>query len=82
VGVTLGHLAQVYCKEQKFQAADPISEEAVANLKASLGPDHPELAGAIQTRAEVLRGLGRDEEANAADTEAQQVLTLHAERNP
>jgi hypothetical protein len=51
-------------------------------LRASLGPDHPAVAGALQTRADVLRGLGRDEEANAADEEAQQVLALHAERNP
>jgi hypothetical protein len=82
VGATLSHLAEVYCKEKKFPAADPASAEAVAILRASLGADHPAVAGALQTRADVLRGLGRDEEADAADEEAQQVLALHAERNP
>jgi hypothetical protein len=78
----LDHLAQVYCKEKKYAAADPVSAEAVAIVKLSLGPDHPAVAGALQTRAQVLRGLGRNEEADAADEEVEQVLARHAQRNP
>jgi len=80
--MTLDHLARVYCKEKKYQTAEPVSAEAVAIVKMSLGPDHPAVAGALRTRAEVLRGLERNEEADAADEEADQLLARRAERNP
>ena len=82
MGKALDHLAQVYCKEKKYAAADSVSAEAVEIVKLSLGPEHPALAGALQTRATVLRALDRNKEAAAADEEAQQVLARHAERNP
>jgi tetratricopeptide (TPR) repeat protein len=56
-------LARVYNEEKKYSDAEPLCERALKIQEADYGPQSPQLFGATETYAEVLRGLGKTERA-------------------
>jgi tetratricopeptide (TPR) repeat protein len=56
------------------EAALPRFEESLRIFEAALGKHHPDLAEMLPDYAKVMRDLGRDEEADAMDARAAEIL--------
>lgn len=71
-------LARVYNEEKKYSDAEPLCERALKIQEADYGPESPQLFGAIETCAEVLRGLGKTERAMAMMERASAIRDRYA----
>jgi len=63
IAVSLNNLAWLYSQQKKFEIAEDFSRRAVAIAEKSLGLCHPKTATMLDNRAEVLKALGRTDEA-------------------
>ena len=70
----LGNLAATY-RRDLGRAADalPLDQRALRIAEAALGPDHPEVATALESLAKDYRDLGRAADALPLDQRALQI---------
>lgn len=71
-------LVRVLLLQQRPADADEPSARVLAIVEGDLASDHPRVAEALELRAEVLRGLGREGEAAAIGTRAAGIRLMHA----
>jgi serine/threonine-protein kinase len=65
LGTALLELGNVEYRLDQFEAAEPLLNEGLALKQTALGPDHPEVAGILNSLALVYEELGRIDEARA-----------------
>ena len=62
-GAALRQKAKQLRAQGKYAEAEPLLRRALEIDEAALGPDHPDVAQVAENLAEVLRHLGREDEA-------------------
>lgn len=63
-------LAGLYRMNDRYEEVEPQYKRAIGVLEVALGPDHPELATALQEYSELLRLTGRDDECRELEQRA------------
>lgn len=63
VAISLSNLAWLYYAQERFEMAENSSRRAVAIAEKSLGPCHLHTATMLENRANILKALGRRDEA-------------------
>jgi tetratricopeptide (TPR) repeat protein len=76
---TVNNLASVIANGGDFERALPLTQQAVALKRESLGPDHPDVAISLHNLSETLTELGRGEAALRAADEALDIVTKHGD---
>lgn len=71
-------LVRVLLLQQRLADADEPSARVLATVEGDLAPHHPRVAEALELRAQVVRGLGRDGDADALAARAANVRRMHA----
>lgn len=66
----------------RFNEAAALGERIIANLKARLGPNHPEYANALFNVATLFDSAGKHDDAKARYREARNIYNALAEREP
>ncbi len=62
--------------------AEPLYKRSLAIWEKALGPDHPNVATSLENYVDLLRKMGRDEEAEKLEARAQAIRAKHAQENP
>ncbi len=63
VATDLNNLARLYSDQDKYSEAEPLYVRSLQILKQSLGPHHLNTQRVRQNYADLLRAMGRNEEA-------------------
>ena len=63
VAEDLNNLASLYCRERRYEEAEPAVRRALAILEKAGGPDYPDVAASLRILAQVRSAQGRREEA-------------------
>ena len=79
VAETLHHLAVVYQVQGKYTAAQTHLQRALALWEKERGTDHPTLVHPLQNYAELLRQMGREEEATKVEARVKDIRTNSTE---
>ena len=66
-------LANLYRRQARYDEAESMFLYALEIIEKSMGPDHPEVARGLEGQADLLRDMGRDAEAAAADERAKSI---------
>ncbi len=66
----------------KYAVAEPLYKRALAIWEKALGPEHPDVATALENYAALLRKAGRGEEAAKLEARAKAIRAKHARENP
>ena len=82
MAVSLLNLAKLYEMQGKYGEAEPLQKRALSNFQRALGPEHPNVAASLENYAELLRKMGRDEEAEKMEARAKAIRAKHAQENP
>ena len=67
------NLGQLYVAEGQPAKAEPLYRRALSIRQKALGPTHPEVAKTLEDLANVLRKLGRSNEAVVLDVQAREI---------
>jgi tetratricopeptide (TPR) repeat protein len=78
VAADWSNLGALYQAEGRMQDAKHAYRQSAAAWAASLEPDHPEAAETLEEFAALLRELGADAEAQAAETRAREIRIEHS----
>ena len=70
---TLNNLAVVYEAQGKYDGAEPLYQRALTLIEHTLGPEHPNMAAALDNYADLLRKMQREAEAETAETRAKAI---------
>jgi len=82
VARSLNNLALLYDIQGKYAEAAPLYQRALAIREKALGPDHPDVATALENYAGLLRKTRRESQAAELEARAQAIRARHAARNP
>ena len=63
--MTLNNLAVFYKTAKQYEKADAYYQGALSVFERGLGPEHPKVAVTLENYANLLRKLGRTEDARA-----------------
>ncbi|HEU0036858.1 MAG TPA: serine/threonine-protein kinase [Kofleriaceae bacterium] len=66
--------AQLYMNDFRFAEAEPAIMEAVTAIEQAYGPDHPDLGEVVAISSQILRALGKTDQAYAASVRALNIL--------
>ncbi len=72
----LNDLAYLYFQQGKLQDSCTFYEWALASTEGAVGQKDPLLAACLKDYAQVLRGLGRSQEASAIESRAERILAV------
>lgn len=70
----LSLLSTIYGKQDKIQECEPLLKRSLEIRRATLSPEHPEVAHSLAEYAKILKKLGREEEAESMYKEALAIL--------
>ncbi len=73
VALGAANLGQLWVVQGQPEKAEPFYRRALAIRQRALGPSHPEVAKTLEDLANVLRKLGRKDEAMALDIQAREI---------
>ncbi|HYN84489.1 MAG TPA: tetratricopeptide repeat protein [Pyrinomonadaceae bacterium] len=73
LGVTLENLGVLYARQGRFEQAEPHFRRALQVYERSLGPEHAQMAPALDAYSLLLAKLGREGEAAAARERARAI---------
>lgn len=73
VALSAANLGQLYVAQGQPARAEPFYRRALAIRRKTLGSSHPEVAKTLEDLANVLRKLGRTDEAVALDVQAREI---------
>ena len=76
----LASQALLYSIQGKYAEAEPLFKRALPIFEKALGPE--QVAASLELYADVLREMGRDEEAKKLEARAQAIRAKHAQENP
>jgi len=79
---TMSSLAMLYSLTGHGSEAELYGREAAAKAEAIYGPDHPRLGWHLANYAEILKRLGRKDEARAVERRSKAILAHSEESNP
>ncbi|MFQ5818178.1 MAG: tetratricopeptide repeat protein, partial [Terriglobia bacterium] len=66
----------------KYAAAEPLYQRSLAIWEKALGPEHPDVATALENYAALLRKTGRRAEAARLGARAQAIRETHTQKHP
>ena len=69
-------------RQGEYAQAEPLCQRALAILQKALGPEHPNLATALENYALLLREMKRGAAARELEARARAIRAAHATRNP
>lgn len=69
----LNFLAGWYVSKERFSEAEPLYARVTTVVERTLGADHPQLSMALRNHAQVLRQLGRTDEAASIEARAERL---------
>jgi tetratricopeptide (TPR) repeat protein len=79
----LHRLALLYAEQNRYPEAEPLSKRALAVLEKEFGQNNPlRTLPILDNHANILRKLGRLEEAQTLETRAQEIRTKDRSLNP
>jgi len=73
VALSASNLGQLYVAQGQPAKAEPFYRQALSIRQKALGLSHPEVAKTLEELANVLRKLGRSQEAVAIDLQAREI---------
>ena len=82
MAISLNNLALLYRAQGKYTEAEPLFRRALAVWEKALGPEHPNVAMALENYAALLRKTNRAAEAAKLEARAQAIRAKHAKENP
>ena len=66
----------------KYDQAEPLFKRSLAIREKALGPEHPDVATALESQAKILRAAKREAEAVPMEARATAIRARHARDNP
>ena len=82
MAVSLNNLAALYQAQGKYAEAEPLFRQSLAIVEKALGPEHPNVATALDNYAKLLRKTNRNAEAAKLEARAQAIRAMHGAQNP
>jgi tetratricopeptide (TPR) repeat protein len=82
VATSLNNLAVLYRDQGNYAQAEPLFQRALAIWEKALGPQHPNVATALENCARLLREMKRGAAARELEARAQAIRAAHAKKNP
>ena len=76
------NLGLLYMAQGKYVEAEPLLKRSLAIREKALGPEHPDVAQALENYGDLLRKMDRDAEAEKMEARAQAIRAKHAQENP
>jgi Flp pilus assembly protein TadD len=73
VALSVGNLAQLRVVQGQPEKAEPLYRRALTIREQALGPFHPEVAKTLEDLANVLRKVGRTDEAISLEVRARDI---------
>ena len=78
VAKLLDKLGKVYDKRGDLQSAESQYELSLEIYQDNFGPDHPEVAGALERYASALRKVEKNDEADKLETKAKEIRSANS----
>ena len=79
---SLNNLAELYQGHGKYAEAEPLYQRSLMIREKTLGPEHLDVAKALENYAALLRATQRGEQAAKLETRAKVIRAKHAQANP
>ncbi|MFB3153648.1 MAG: tetratricopeptide repeat protein, partial [Candidatus Acidiferrales bacterium] len=81
-GVTVFNLASVYDALGRYPEAEDLYRRVLSIWETNLGPEHENLAAALEKYATLLRKTDRKKDADKLEARAKVIRAKHAQENP
>lgn len=79
---SLNNLALLYHAQGNYAEAEPLYKRSLAIVENALGPEHPNVATALENYSELLRETNRETEAAEMEARATAIRAKHVQENP